>query len=304
MEEIYYYVNDDIVTKLDFEEAYGLAEKDPRLQQLDPHARSNAVISNLVTESVLAYHAEFAGIYIRQEDVTAEVARVMRQNRVTNEEQFKLILEQQGLTREIFERRLKRTLLMQRYVGRKLEGTVPSEHELEAYYAEHKESEFKIIKPLHYLAWVLFAGDLRKSFSARKAVQAKAEQVRAAVFAGELDFAEAVNQYSEDDASKLNGGIIGWVRAANLPIAEAAFAELSAVPIGGVTKLYSSTDGVFFYRIEDRMSSGYVPLTVAARDIREILSRQQRNKEFTKVVKELFALSYIKANVEHFDITF
>ncbi|BBM88735.1 chaperone SurA [Spirochaetota bacterium] len=304
LEKIYYYVNDDVITKLDFEETYAIVKNDPALKDADSKTISNKAMSDLITERIINYYAKSEGIRIRPEDVESEINRIMIANNITDNQQFDAMVAAQGVDRSTFEKQLKRNLLIQRYISGKINLTPPSDAEIREYYNENKEFRYKITTPVYDLAWVLFKNTDQASFSARRKVQNRAEKVFQQVQMGELTFLEAVEKYSEDEVSKVNEGSIGLKKSEELSLTAEALSELHKLEIGAITPVYSSKKGLFFYKIKDRFNTGYIPFDIEAENIRRLLALQRREKSFGQAMQRLYESSYIKENVDIFDIKF
>ena len=146
-----------------------------------------------------------------------------------------------------------------------------SDAEVEAYYKEHAAEfdEPKRLRVSHVLVRVPPVG----GSEAENAAKAKVEDVIKRAKGGE-DFAKLAREISEDKASAVQGGDLGFVGAGELvaPFEQAAFAlkkgEISAAPV-------RTPFGYHAIRVLDIKEGGQAPLKDVAARIKEMLTAQK-----------------------------
>ena len=146
-----------------------------------------------------------------------------------------------------------------------------SDAEVEAYYKEHAAEfdEPKRLRVSHVLVRVPPVG----GSDAENAAKAKVEDVIKRAKGGE-DFAKLAREISEDKASAVQGGDLGFVGAGELvaPFEQAAFAlkkgEISAAPV-------RTPFGYHAIRVLDIKEGGQAPLKDVAARIKEMLTAQK-----------------------------
>ncbi len=306
VEEIYYYVNTSIITKLDFEEAYQSALKDPSLEGEEFQAKdfSNKVISNMITEKVIEFEASLRGVRITPAEVNNEIKALARKNNIPSVKDFFLVLAGQGISEAQFRSQIERSLLLRNFAKQFLEPNPISTEEVQLYYDENKEKEFRIEEPVFRLATVLVKNIASKRISKRIEQQKNLELVQARVAKGELSFIEAVRQYSEDEASRSLNGNIGWLSASDIPLVPSKLEEFSRLNAGDLSKVYYSEQGIFFYLIREKIESGYIPYSLAVQQIRNRLFQERQKDSFDSTVKGLLRRAYIKPNTSRFNLEF
>lgn len=152
---------------------------------------------------------------------------------------------------------------------KKLAGTV-SDAEAEAYYQEHA-AEFEEPKRLR-VAHVLVRVPPVGGSEAENAAKAKVEDVIKRAKGGE-DFAKLAREISEDKASAVQGGDLGFVGAGELvaPFEQAAF----ALKKGEISAPVRTPFGYHAIRVIDVKEGGKTPLKEVAPKIKETLGAQK-----------------------------
>jgi peptidyl-prolyl cis-trans isomerase D len=145
-----------------------------------------------------------------------------------------------------------------------------SDAEVEAYYKEHAAEfdEPKRLRVSHVLVRVPPVG----GSDAENAAKAKVEEVIKRAKAGE-DFAKLAREISEDKASAVQGGDLGFVGAGELvaPFEQAAF----ALKKGEISAPVRTPFGYHAIRVLDVKEGGQLPLRDVAAKIKETLTAQK-----------------------------
>lgn len=167
----------------------------------------------------------------------------------------------------------------------KLAGSV-SDAEVEAYYKEHA-AEFEEPKRLR-VAHVLVRVPPVGGSDAENAAKAKVEDVIRRVKGGE-DFAKLAREISEDKASAVQGGDLGFVGPGELvaPFEQAAF----ALQKGEVSAPVRTPFGYHAIRVLDVKEGGTTPLREVAPKVKELLvTRKSEQAAQTKAEEVRAAL--------------
>ncbi len=180
--------------------------------------------------------------------------------------------------------------------------------EVEAYYKEHG-SEFDEPKRLH-VAHVLARVPPVGGSDAENAAKAKVEDVIKRARAGE-DFAKLAREVSEDKASAVQGGDLGFVGPGELvaPFEQAAF----ALKKGEISDPVRTPFGYHAIRVLDVKEGGKAPLKEVAPKIRATLAAQKAEQAARARAEEVkaalqagpdFAAAAKKAGLEAHEMTF
>jgi peptidyl-prolyl cis-trans isomerase D len=147
--------------------------------------------------------------------------------------------------------------------------------ELQSYYRSH-EDQYRVPEQVdvsHILIRTPTPGpDGKTDPNAVKAAEKKAEDVLAKVKAGG-NFADLAKQYSEDDASKVNGGSLGWIkRGATVPEFEKAAFSLKKGETSGIVQ---SSFGFHIIHINDKQDAHLEPFDQVKGEIEQAEKRDK-----------------------------
>jgi len=162
------------------------------------------------------------------------------------------------------------------------------EQALEAYYDAHV-SDYEQPERLH-LQHILFLVPPGSDEAAKKAVEAKAEEVLAAARNADKDaFAALAKKSSEDAMSVENGGDLGIVSRGQLeaPLEEAAF----DLEVGQVSGIVESSRGFHIIRLDERIPGGPKPFA----DVREEILKELRARGADDAARDALASDLEKA---------
>src|SRR6266849_6138123 len=271
---------------------------------------SQQVVNELVTEAVVIQGAATEGVRVSDDELrsTIQQIREFQENGRFSRDEYLKVLKQLRLDPGEFESEVRRQLIRRKmetlikqgvqvsdadvapYVKahpaqfsqperrklqyvivnpKKLAGTV-SDAEAEAYYQEHA-AEFEEPKRLR-VAHVLVRVPPVGGSEAENAAKAKVEDVIKRAKGGE-DFAKLAREISEDKASAVQGGDLGFVGPGELvaPFEQAAF----ALKKGEISAPVRTPFGYHAIRVIDVKEGGKTPLKEVAPKIKETLGAQK-----------------------------
>ena len=170
-----------------------------------PESLREEYIDQLVEEELVKSGAADKGVTVDEEEVESYVKEFSAN--YDSEEEWQSILEQAGFTEESY-RDIIRESLMEQALQETFENEVAADDaevletaDLYAqYYSGAKRSSHILIK----------VDDMNDEEAVEAAI-AKAEEIIELIESGEMDFAEAAREYSEDTSAD-NGGDVGWDR--------------------------------------------------------------------------------------------
>ena len=159
-----------------------------------------------MNEALLEDRARDLDLITTDKEVEEQIKRLKEQNKVTTDEEFEKALAASGLTTEKLRDQFRRTLTLQRVVGREVNSKVDlSDDALRVVYEREKET-WRIPEKAH-----LFEILISRSADAAGAgtAEKKAREAADALKAG-TKFEVVVKEYS-DGSTKSRGGDLGWV---------------------------------------------------------------------------------------------
>ncbi|MCC6109639.1 MAG: peptidylprolyl isomerase [Denitrobacterium sp.] len=189
---------------------------------LDPSSVRDEVISYYEDIELTKQAADENGVSVSDDDVDAQVEQ-MKSN-YSDDDAWNNALQQAGTTEDQYRESVRQAMLESALKDKVAsDNTDPSDDDLLTY-AQQYASAFSGAKKS---SQILFSSD----------DEATAQEVLDKINSGELSFEDAVQQYSTDDASKADGGNVGW-DLLNQFVSEYtdALANLSEGQVSGLVK--------------------------------------------------------------------
>jgi parvulin-like peptidyl-prolyl isomerase len=157
----------------------------------------------------------------------------------------------------------------------------PEDAELRAYYEKNKA---KMLTPeKRRVSHILFLQDEAIPLADQVKFKKTIEKVYQEAMAGG-DFAKLAAQYSQDEASRENGGDIGWVEPGSLsPEFEAVVFQLKK---GRVSEVFPSRAGLHIVKVTDIRPAAPLSFEDAKNQIRDVILQEAFEKEFERWVEE------------------
>uniref|UniRef100_A0A7C4XLL7 peptidylprolyl isomerase n=1 Tax=candidate division WOR-3 bacterium TaxID=2052148 RepID=A0A7C4XLL7_UNCW3 len=210
-------VGDEVVLESEVSEYAEFLSNDPMAQRMFTNYQElrDYVIQELVSRKLLFNQAEVESITISNEEVQDRVKEVMEEvkKRFPSEADFFKALEEQGLTLE--ELNLKYTenirieLVMRQLIQKKFATKITiSPVAVKNFYEDNKDS-IAVVPGRIKLAHILLA--IRPSEEAMKDAFQRALEVYQLLMSGG-EFGVIAREFSEDENSKRNGGMLGRVK--------------------------------------------------------------------------------------------
>ncbi len=229
------------------------------------------VLENLIVETLLVNEAEKNGITATQQEIDAELAKMMQQSNLSKAA-FEKQLKSEGLTPGLLRERIQKTIVRQKLmgmmVGRKI---VLSPEDVEAYYNENKEK-----------------------------LTAKSDtQLALIVYPNNIDPVPYAKQFAKDSSSfaatvakisvgpnKENGGSLGSVPLNKLDPRLAKLIE--SLPVGGVTPILTLNNQKAQFKVVSKSKGGEMLTFEQAKPMIENMLRQPMLQErFEEYVAQL-----------------
>ena len=250
-----------------------------------------AVVEELVNEALLEDRAKELDLITSDQEIEDQIKKLKESNNVTSDEEFVKALASTGLTIERLRDQLRKSLTVQRVVGREVNSKVDlSDDALRIIYEREKDT-WKIPEKAH-LAEVLIAnGD---SASSRAAAERKAKEASDLLKKG-TKFEAVAAQYS-DGATKNRGGDLGIVAKGELnPEIDKAVFSLSS---GGITDPISSKFGWHIVKLVEKLPATYKPFSEVKADLLKREQETQFQKKLAEYLEKLKQEAVIKVAPE------
>ncbi|MEY8561528.1 SurA N-terminal domain-containing protein [Eggerthellaceae bacterium 3-80] len=200
--------------------------------QMTPESLRENIINQYAQMEVIQQGAEEAGITVDSAEVDSYVD-AMKSN-YGDDEQWQQALEGAGITEDQYREEIESQLKGQRFMETFETDEEPSNDELLQYGQMYAQSYDGAKRSSHIL------------FDSSDA--ATAQEVLDKINSGELDFAEAAQQYSKD-SSATNGGDVGWDKMTSF--VEPYQTALDGLEVGQVSGLVTSDYGIHIIKCTD-----------------------------------------------------
>ena len=247
-----------------------------------------SVLEELVNEALLEDRARELDLVTSDAEIEDQIKRLKEQNNVTTDEDFAKGLAQSGLTIDRLRDQLRRTVTLQRVVGREVNSKVDlSDDALRVIYEREKET-WRVPEKAH-LAEILVSNGDDPARAARRAKEAS-DLVK-----GGAKFEAVVKDYS-DGATKARGGDLGTVARGELTaeIDKAVF----SLPVGTVSDPIGTKFGWHLVKVIDKIPVSYKPFG----DVKAELLKREQDTQFQKKLAEyldkLKREAFIKVNAD------
>ena len=220
-------------------------------------SRGAAALMDLIDEILIRTEAERRKLTLTQQEKDAGLERAAA--RVGSMRDLEIQLQRRGIPMEAYRRQIETDLLLDKIA---LQETKVSDEEVLAYYKSHRD-EFKR-GPRVKARMMLFKD------------KSSAEAVLDALKDPGADFAGLASSLSEDDATKANGGDMGYFERNDYApaISDAAF----KLKPGQISGLIEGPDGWVILKVEDRKPAGPLPFAEVKEQIRQRLVHDKQQQ--------------------------
>jgi peptidyl-prolyl cis-trans isomerase SurA len=268
------HVNSRIITQSQFD---ARIEQTVRESGPPPNAEKGeemkkSVLDELVNEALLEDRARELDLVTSDAEIEDQIKRLKEQNNVTTDEDFGKALAQSGLTIDRLRDQLRRTVTLQRVVGREVNSKVDlSDDALRIIYEREKET-WRVPEKAH-LAEILVSNGDDAARAARRAKEASD------LIKGGAKFEAVVKDYS-DGATKSRGGDLGIVAKGELTVEidKAVF----SLPVGSVSDPIGTKFGWHLVKVIDKFPVSHKPFA----DVKAELLKREQDTQFQKKLAE------------------
>jgi parvulin-like peptidyl-prolyl isomerase len=249
-------------------------------------ARSSAlrreVLERLIDDELILQQAADLKLTITSEQVDASIEEIKRQNSI-DDAQLAAALKAQGMSMAAYRADLKRQLLRFRVINIAVGSRVTiSDEDVKSYYDRHMKSGGENVQVRASHIFVAIPEGSDAAAVAEKHAQAQKLLERAK--AGE-DFAKLAREFSDDPATRGEGGDLGYFGRDMLPkaIEEMVF----AMQVGDIRGPVRADRGFHVIKLVDRKVKDAKPLDEVKDDIRMQLRQKEMERQTKTYLAEL-----------------
>lgn len=246
-----------------------------------------AIIENLIARELLIQKAEQSKIAVKSSDVDGELENLKK--RVGSPENYKKVLENQGMKEADLRERIRRSLLIKGLIDRDVMSKVQiSSQEAKTYYDSHAD-EFKVPERVKARHIIVLVPD-KNATKAKEEALAKIKEAQKQINKGG-DFAEVAKKYSQDGAAQQGGDLGYFTRGQMVPEFEKAAFSLKP---GKVSDIVETKLGYHLIKVEEHQKATTQGFPDVEKRLIELLKNQKTQKDLQAYVKDLMA----KAKIE------
>ena len=296
VEEIIARVNNEIITKSEYDKALSQTEEDTRQdckgkctpEQLEAEIenRKKTALRDLVDQSLLAQRGKDLGISV-ETDVVKQLDQIRTQNNLKDLDELEKAVSSQGLNWEDFKNNIRNHILTQKVVQQEVGSHINiGESDARKYYDEHK-SEF--VRPEQVALREIIVNTEGKKDSELPDLKKKAETALKRVKDGE-DFGEIAKRLS-DGSTKEQGGYIGTFKRGEL--AKQLEDVVFAMKRNDLTDVIETKQGYLVFQVLEHYDEGQQSFEKVQDEIKERLYNERLEPAVREYLKTLREESYV-----------
>ncbi len=229
---------------------------------------------------------------------------------LTDTQQYRQVIEQQGLSIEEYEKTIRNQLLAEKYITSSDQAAFQSispasEDELNAEY-QRRVSEFVVSDSVWFNHIFFNTNDLSVSDSRVK--NDTAREVHRRLMNTSATFAELVGSESEDNVSKARGGLIGPVMKGDA-VAEQLYgndfmAKVFTMNVGDISDVLKSNVGYHIVQITEKKAAQLLPKEdpEVRSYLEQILYAAKYQQKFDEVTQSTLAELRVRATINYFGV--
>ena len=295
-------VNDDVILHTELEKAGG--EYFERIRMKAPEGEVEGalekargeVLSSLIDNEIVRQKAVELGITVEEAEIDGAIDQILSSNNTTRE-QFRKELAKVNVPIREYRNNLRNQILQSKLVGHQVRSRIVIVEEKMTEYYENEYTQEKGESGYYILQmgfnWKGPGAPEETGSDLKEKVREKAEEIRARVLAGE-SFGELARSYS-DFPSADDGGDIGLIKKDEMaPYMRDAILSMNP---GEISQIIEKDNTVQFFKLLSAPEGDLivkVPYESVKDEIREILYRQEMEKQYRAWVESLRGQAYIK----------
>jgi peptidyl-prolyl cis-trans isomerase SurA len=296
VEEIVARVNNEVITRSEFEHSKITAEEDAKsdcqnrctpeqLKTLIEDDQKNA-LRNLIDQSLLVQRAKDMGVSVEPE-VIKQLDQIRIENKLPSMEALEQAVSGEGLNWEDFKNNIRNGLLTKKVISSEVGSHINiSKDEIQKYYDEHK-AEF--MRPEQVALRSIEVNTAGKDEADVAELRKKAETARKRIMDGE-DFGEIAKRYSDGSTAK-QGGYLGEYKRGELSkeLEDTVF----KMKRNDLTEVMETKQGFLIIQVLEHYDEGEQSLSKVENEIEGKLYNQRMEPALREYLKTLREESYV-----------
>jgi peptidyl-prolyl cis-trans isomerase SurA len=296
VEEIIARVNNEIITRSDYQRARASAEDDakqecagkctPEQLQADIEERQKNVLRDLIDQSLLVQRGKDMGISVEPE-VIKRLDQIRIQNNLSSMEDLEKAVSSQGANWEDFKSNIRSGILTQRVIGSEVGSHITiAKEEVKKYYDEHQKD---FVRPEQVALREIEVSTEGKKESELPDLKKKADTALQRVKDGE-DFGEIAKRLSDGSTAK-QGGFLGVYKRGELSkqLEDVVF----KMKKNELTDVMDTKQGYLILQVMEHYDEGMQPLNKVENEITDKLYSARMEPALRDYLKTLREQSYV-----------
>ncbi len=264
-------------------------ERDRRLEEAEKQ-----LLDDLIDRRLMYQVAKREGMLPSDAEVSGAIDELKKNNKATDDAQFRAMLKAEGLTLEQIRRNIGERLAIGRLSARQIRSSIIiNEEELVKYY-ESNQDKFQRT-PQAEIRHIFFGFSTEAN---EATVHARAEEARAKIQAG-ADFIQVAREYSAGSAGETPGELLTVRRGELAPEIEAAAFSLSA---GGVSSLIRTGTGYHLVKVERIQADSVAPFAEVRESIRDRVFQEKFEAKRKDWLADLRSKAFIQVLMQPGDL--
>jgi peptidyl-prolyl cis-trans isomerase SurA len=296
IEEIVARVNNEVITRSEFEHSKVTAEEDAKsdcqnrctpeqLKALTEDRQKNA-LRDLIDQSLLVQRAKDMGVSV-EPDVIKQLDQIRIENKLPSMEALEQAVSGQGMNWEDFKNNIRNGLLTKKVIQSEVGSHINvTKEEIQKYYDEHK-AEF--VRPEQVALRSIEINTTGKDEAEIAELKKKAETALKRIQDGE-DFGEIAKRYSDGSTAK-QGGYLGVYKRGELSkeLEDTVF----SMKKNGLTGVMETKQGFLIMQVLEHYDEGEQALAKVQNEIEGKLYDQRLEPALREYLKTLREESYV-----------
>lgn len=288
IDDIVAVVDDDIILRSELNRAM---QGTPRPAGVSRQQHEEQVLERLISNKAQQLAVKKSGVKVTEAEIDEAVAMIAAQNKITVDF-LKEVLQRQGQDYGALRKSIGEQLLQRNFQQKMLSSLVQvTASEIDDYLALHgSTAKSKTVTQTHAQHILLRTGETRSNDAAKMQLQ----EFRSRILAGE-SFTDIARAFSDDTASALNGGDLGWLSPG---VATPQFQSvMDRTSVDTVSQPFQSPFGWHILKVLERRK--HQDSDTAARDAaREIIQQRKVEENVQLLVRQLRQQAYVEKHLD------
>jgi parvulin-like peptidyl-prolyl isomerase len=290
VEEIVAIINDDIITRSQYEERHAMLYQMLRSQlqgeAFDKQYRQmrKTLLESMIRDLLLIQAAKEKGLDV-SEQVKLTIENIKKENNIETDGQLIREFQRQGIDFNVWKNRVEEDLLRGSLIFSEVDRSIAiDDSEIIEYYKNHSD---EFTEPSEYKLRAIY---LSLEGRSEDELQLKREEINQRLASGE-DMAVLAAQYSEGPEKESEGDLGSFKQGELEKTLEQAVEKLKQ---GETSPWIKIQNGWYLLRLEEKKESRLKSFEEAKKEIEDKIFREKRQKKLEEFLKTLQEKSYIK----------